>query len=1354
MLNFSLFKERFLTFKDDKALEVAQTAEAAEFQKRKDFFLEKLQALMPGGNLKLAEGEYPYSKEMKEFFEKLPDLSKANFETPEKKDGKLIVKYSENGEKKELVVEGPVYIALFWNELKAKLASAMFSGKNVSNALLLKGLESNAATPKFKELVAKLVKEGVDKVENNDSLVPLALAELDALRGSLSAESEKERDELKTELEAKKDRDLLKLDLERNKIQLPSSSLENEKFIGMSEVASEKFNAGFKPLELSIKIEDLKMDPKQWETTTDEMLNKIYVDWRALGIPVNEPFYAKMFSILRDASNPAKNKLLKNPDYLKWFRDPANNLVNIGKIAEDVGEDHDNFPKAFVVAYSHFSYVKNQMLAMGVTHMATLDAQRNLDRHSIADKPVDFLRTNYAKFSQAIREKDYATAGVYALGIYAIYKSFTILTKDKDGKAKYPNLGNWLFYGVAGYAGYVFAKNAGYDILKMAGLKDKDAEVRGTPMEAIAAMNLPEAQDLDYDVLLRVSEVKVDDLHSLYKKANIEGNNFIHPSQFPQIFPDLARVGHFPMGIGEEGLADSAGNTRKVLTPKQKEYIRVGRQLYKVMLVLRAAYNKTLSKEEGRSFEDAMRDPILKEAKIRHLCAIMGLYVFHTAEKGLLSSRAEEKAKEQLAVAFKAYGDNSIGFHLAESADSSLKKPGIYRGTIKGFPVYMLFNIAEKKFFVYLPHEYGGDDLPGRKTIAKIPIEGEAAQKEEVGKAVSAIDDRMEKLLNLVKVGSGRPEYDGVRWTAKVKMPGNPEFGINPPESMATITPMPDGNGLTVLMEGFDYPIDLDAANAERIPLTIGLLHEMFNNPDLDVFKPFHGAKMLSVTDPTVGDNKFTLKISKIDKSIDVKYNPSASPKFTIAEASQEQDLLKDPSFSRMYVEALSQNPNFELNKTFSNLENLITSVCPKGLFTHLGKIITGNTQGGSLSRFDVTSGGVPVNYTKMILSTAKYTLFGRLQKAVNEQKTFKGIESSRKSILADANNKFLYIHEAISKKNGELRVAGKAWDQTEFMSTVVNQLRLASTISGSYAFAQSSMEQSIYALDLPGLDGFDANKGAHVSAGKLMEVFAYHTSYLDNQEYEFASGKAVVGLDGLSSGPTPTPGISPPKEDPALRPHMVIRYFDYVRVTVAEKAAQLSSLSEINIPAPESTHWGILDFNRWAEEKGTYEGLDPLDKLPPMEHDPAIHQSKTADGDFDSSIGLTELDLYMISEHRKVVDYLLMELGPGILNMDAIDNYLKGNEDSDSEAGMFQVVEFEGKFEMAAWDKTDRIASTSRGKRSLQVQMVQQEIDVFVRTIYEAKLPNGKAQFIREQPGVIDRVKYALKKKWPTLFT
>jgi hypothetical protein len=327
-----------------------------------------------------------------------------------------------------------------------------------------------------------------------------------------------------------------------------------------------------------------------------------------------------------------------------------------------------------------------------------------------------------------------------------------------------------------------------------------------------------------------------------------------------------------------------------------------------------------------------------------------------------------------------------------------------------------------------------------------------------------------------------------------------------------------------------------------------------------------------------------------------------------------------------------------------------------------------------------------------------------------------------------------------------DLSLKGESWDEADFMTEVIDPLRLASTVSASYNYAQARMEQAIYALDLPGLSGFDLSKGAHLSSGKLMKVFTYYTAYLDNQEHDFAGTKTIVDLDHMTYPPTPTAGISRPEEDPALRGHMIVRYFEYVKECIYLKSQGFSSLDAMYIPAPKDSKWDIKEFDEWVKTEGNYQTLDPLDMQKAYDHDPAKH----AAGEH------TELDEALKAEFQKAADSLKMQIPPTILDYQAIEMYLKNKDPDPLLTGLFVRVEDppgSGKYSSMLWEKTDRIASSSSGHRSVQVQQMQVEVERFVQMIFTEKWPNGKLKFFKEQPSLTEQAKVWFRRKWPGLY-
>ncbi|MBU1152219.1 hypothetical protein KJ632_05355, partial [Patescibacteria group bacterium] len=320
--------------------------------------------------------------------------------------------------------------------------------------------------------------------------------------------------------------------------------------------------------------EALQIDANQWDVVSEAYLSRSYVEMEAVGVPVEDSFYQKMFSLLKQGAG----KYSKDPEKSKWFLNPSKYLTQINALP--------GFGQAYASAYISFTKIKESVMRSADAKERTLEEQQVQDELPGVTVVKDFVGARVGQFMKAAREGDIATMGVFAAGLVGLF----YLTKGVLGN-------KWLrrsFLGLAGgYCAYVFAKKSGYDLFKMMGVKNTDDEVNGTPMEAFRRMKLEEAKGLDYSVMLKLSEVKAEDMYELYKDANSNGDHFIHPSQFPDLFPDIAAEGGFMMGIGENGILDS-GMNNKELSYKQREYIRVGKQLYKAMHATHEAYKQNV----------------------------------------------------------------------------------------------------------------------------------------------------------------------------------------------------------------------------------------------------------------------------------------------------------------------------------------------------------------------------------------------------------------------------------------------------------------------------------------------------------------------------------------------------------------------------------------------------------------------------------------------------------------------------------------------------------------------------------------------------------------------------------------
>ncbi len=273
----------------------------------------------------------------------------------------------------------------------------------------------------------------------------------------------------------------------------------------------------------------------------------------------------------------------------------------------------------------------------------------------------------------------------------------------------------------------------------MAGFKDTDYDVKCTPMASLNGIlsqseYSEQMKDLDYGIVLRMSDTKLTTLQELFDRTNKEGGvQFIHPREFPAIFPDLKNEWPFKMGIGEQGLKDYIGMSNTKLGPNEKEYIRVGQQIYKLALAMRVVYDNTLHKDhekyKGMTYDEALKDPVLSKSKVRHFMDAASDYAPGAVAEGLFSAKKRDEIEAKLNQ--DAFGDMpQEGFHLTEELG-----PGHFSGYLKGFPIVV---VAEPDVFrIYLRNEYGKtyNRNPGRNYITKIPLVG-PTKKAEAEKAV------------------------------------------------------------------------------------------------------------------------------------------------------------------------------------------------------------------------------------------------------------------------------------------------------------------------------------------------------------------------------------------------------------------------------------------------------------------------------------------------------------------------------------------------------------------------------------------------------------------------------------------
>lgn len=341
---------------------------------------------------------------------------------------------------------------------------------------------------------------------------------------------------------------------------------------------------------------DKKINAGKWDFRTKAGLIQMISDMQALGIYQDSTFYKNIVSQLSKPSDP--DFLKDSSDKKALYLDPLSNAADLS--TED---------PAFVASVEFFIAIKTIIVEQDLMEVAKDETLAEKDKEPVSDTIVGAVKDNYNKFAKAIRNRDYATAGVYVIGLVAMYKAYKSLPQDKQSK-----YGKWLAWGGALYAGHIFAKNAGYDILKKTGISDVSSDVEGTPLSALRRLDIKGVEGLDYGVFLSVSNTNLSDLYTKYQKTNDPAIQFIAPDGFP---------GAFPLNLKYDD---------------PDEYQRTGKELYKLVAAFEAAYNKYyLVSMNGFSFEEALRIPALRHSTVFDFMAALQNFA-PAPEEGLIAS--------------------------------------------------------------------------------------------------------------------------------------------------------------------------------------------------------------------------------------------------------------------------------------------------------------------------------------------------------------------------------------------------------------------------------------------------------------------------------------------------------------------------------------------------------------------------------------------------------------------------------------------------------------------------------------------------------------------------------------------
>lgn len=984
---------------------------------------------------------------------------------------------------------------------------------------------------------------------------------------------------------------------------------------------------------MNVMKENYQINWQNWKHTTPEGVQKIYQDCYNLGIVAdNKPFYDSVFAILKNSADKTINTDLADVKYKNAFlnpMDPAN------KDLIETLPAKGKFPggPAFMKAFGQLQYLKLVVDLQDKAQKSTAEKQRKATEDPIIGKGVDIVRSNLATFQKAMREGDYATAGVYALGVYAIYQTIgkKIFGGDYGREGEAGNKGidfkKWFLIGAAAYCGNTFLKNAGYDVLKMAGFKSGDAELQDTPMEVLSSfLQKPEYseqfKDLDGNVVLAMGDQKLSTLQELRKESNGKGIQFIHPRNFPAIFPDMKNVWPFKMGLGEQGLKDYIGMYNTKISPKEREYIRVGQQLYKLAYAMEITYDESLhqhhKKFQDKTYDQALQDPVLKHSKVRHFLESVTEYAIHREPDGIFGGKKMEDVQARLDELMR---ENLKGETL--SLEGPIQEGSSdYKGTFHGFPVVVV--AGKDGYRIYLRNTYGMkyDPTPGPNYIAKVPPSGDGV-KPAFEEAIKKIDERMRELIKNSPILGDKAailsslKFVGGQWQCEVDDSPIPDLDIPGGKSVVIISP--DEDGMSINGKNLD--------RGERFPREI--LPRLVNQSDFHALRIFMSAGALNAKydfDPTGAPNVFTLIIGK-KKQIEAKIvYDKATKKFSFfGGAAEEEKLFKSGSgFAEELSDALGEDER--MNKQLEEWEKLIQNTGESYVYnfvTSLPNWFTGATWENIVKGIDLKhfTGSVAKNYTISLLEAQKALILTRVAGASLGAKSLSDISKNYDQIFVPGVNSLDSLRAKFSEMNTQNEQAGKNWGEATFNTTIFGEIAKIGINSNDYQGWYAQFVNEIFYKY--GMD--DLKKGNSLKARDVVKVFSHYTAVVDDKDLDGADLGLTVSKEGfeyikaiqqvkelfVKGGKT-----NPTNDEvvyfannllfaanlPVLRPADVPKFMDlsaklekqakhkqaagyaeYVSGKIYEKYNNGDLKKQVNIPIPENqAFWGIEGFEGW----------------------------------------------------------------------------------------------------------------------------------------------------------------------------
>jgi hypothetical protein len=1046
------------------------------------------------------------------------NLAEMNIRTVSRKDGILTINNN-------VKFEGMAYRGIFWEEILGKLNTKL-APHGISKLAILKG--AKARNPKLETLIEKIVR--------GEEMKPALVKKVaEALSVYMSA---RERAEVKDESTSSR------LEMRR---QLPrpipnATRIELKKLIGQEPLKvnddlskqlqteggiqglMEEFRRTGDDADALIQRSEHGINADTWSISDREGLIRVFSDFKTLGIYQSNNFYNLTFRELSKASDPV---------FLAPFSPEKRNLYK-NPLAEENFEKLDTLgDPSFVKAVTYFKVIRDQLVTMDKLELQARNRTQNVDEEPILETAGKALRDNWNTFTEAIENKDWTTAAVYAGGIFVLYRLLKSLPADsKAGWLNKDWIGKGLLWGGAGYAAYIFARNAGFDIGEELGLKPKDSEVAGTAFYSLK--QIVPGVDVDGRILMDMGNVSMLSLRENYLKTNKSGIKWMNPAMFPNQFPRLAKMSPSQLEGNES------------LSSREKEYRRVGNQLYKIVKAFEQAYERTMGKNNEMTFDQYLKQEgrMIQTMNVMQFVILLKTYVPHEYSERRVFKAEGAEYKEMEQQLGEVFSKNEMPFAM----EKVLGDQGGVLATVMGYPVVIRKNVVSGKYEIYNRNVY--NDKGGLVTVSEamvtMKVSGAGFRAEDLKKQIRA---EMTKMAGVFGAGaetgtkvSPTPIYRDGHWYIKIEY-AKGELLTNDVKQEFMVRPNARLSSL-VILSGTDEAVNLEGVRGGYGELVIDEC--LKQGGDFEVLKYMRQVGKMSFIDTDLSDNKFKLQLGK--SVAIVKFEGG---KYTIE---NEADLLKDFNFrmeladaairdSRLlegklerFAKALGQAPEWWLGKFFGSLGRWATEATRASIFR--GMLDAAQYSGSVRDNDALGIMNAQLEFFKAKFASAEVKNLENLPTAMNQT-----LKPSIKAL-----DDFIVEFEAmVLEKNAE----GHAFDSDEFNVEILNKLMSVGIESTDYKNWHRGFVNKIFERYAHN----DLDERGAKNAAIIVSTFNHYTAAVDS-----------TNIDGADLG-------NP--HDPKTKAHDDAKeYVNYVYDRIDRKLNQLGHVNGITIN-------GVGDFGR-----------------------------------------------------------------------------------------------------------------------------------------------------------------------------